>query len=91
MSERRRLSLAVRVLRAATENMDLIVWKGCSVGEPNEQFAVEAEHLKVQDPAKAATPCLQAMPCVAPCVLPSGWGVRPHSQLPSCLSALDLV
>ena len=34
--------------------MDLIVWKGCSVGEPNEQFAVEAEHLKVQDPAKAA-------------------------------------
>ena len=78
MSERGRLSLAVRVLRAATENMDLIVWKGCSVGEPNEQFAVEAEHLKVQDPAKAATPCLQAMPCVAPCVLPSGWGVRPH-------------
>ena len=87
MSERRRLSLAVRVLRAATENMDLIVWKGCAVGEPNEQFAVEAGHLKVQDPAKAATPCLQAMPCVAPCVLPSGWGVRPHSPLLSCLSA----
>ena len=66
------------MLHAATENMDLIVWKGCAVGEPNEQFAVEGEHLKVQDPAKAATPCLQAMPCVSPCVLPSGWGVRPH-------------
>ena len=38
--------------------MDLIVWKGCSVGEPNELFAVEdciADFFEAKAPFEVAT------------------------------------
>ena len=61
--------------KSATEGIELVVWKGCSAAETNQQWIVtEQAQLKTNDPAKATTPCMQAMPCVAPCVLPGGWG-----------------
>jgi hypothetical protein len=62
--------------KSATEGFELIVWRGCSADETNEQWVVTPlSQLKTNDPAKAAAPCLQARECVAPCELSGAWGL----------------
>ncbi len=62
--------------KSATEGFELIVWRGCSADETNEQWvATPLSQLKTNDPAKAEAPCLQARECVEPCELSGTWGV----------------
>jgi hypothetical protein len=57
------------------QGFELIVWRGCSVDEPNEQWvATPLSQLKTNDPDKAKAPCLQALECLPPCELSAAWG-----------------
>jgi hypothetical protein len=56
---------------SATAGFSVVVWGGCSTAEANQQYRV-SEDGQIKDEARGQ--CLEAEPCVAPCMLPSSWG-----------------